>query len=113
MNNLNLLNILLMGPPQGSSQSQIPNLLTGVLIVIVFYFFMIRPQMKKTKEQKAFRESLKKGDKVITIGGLHGKIVDIDDEKSTITLEVDNNVKLKFEKSAISLENTQSTEVKK
>ena len=45
------------------------------LIIVVFYFFMIRPQMKKTKEAKKFRESLKKGDKIVTIGGLHGKIV--------------------------------------
>jgi preprotein translocase subunit YajC len=69
---------------------------------IVFYFFMIRPQQKKQKEQKQFRETLKKGDTVVTIGGLHGKIVVVEGE--TVTLDVDRGVKLTFEKSAISQE---------
>jgi preprotein translocase subunit YajC len=70
-----------------------------VLIILVFYLFFIRPQMKKSKDQKKFREALKKGDKVITIGGLHGKIAEIDE--TTVTLEVGNQVRLTFEKSAI------------
>ncbi len=52
------------------------NLLMIGLIVVVFYFFMIRPQAKKQKEEKKFRESIKKGDKVVTVGGIHGKIAD-------------------------------------
>ena len=68
-----------MTPPAGGQQNPIASFLPLILIVVVFYFFMIRPQMKKTKEQKVFRESLKKGDKVITIGGLHGKIIEIDE----------------------------------
>jgi len=102
-----------MSSPAGEQQNPITSFLPLILIVVVFYFFMIRPQMKKTKEQKVFRESLKKGDKVITIGGLHGKIVEIDEEAQTIDLEVASNVRLKFEKSSISLENTKTVETKK
>lgn len=69
------------------------------LIVLIFYFFMIRPQMKKQKEQKNFREALKVGDKVVTIGGVHGKILEVTD--SNVLLSVDNG-KLRIEKSAIS-----------
>lgn len=71
-------------------------------IVIIFYFFMVRPQQKKQKDQKTYIESLKKGDQVITIGGLHGKIFAI--EGDTVIVEVDRGVKMTFEKSAISLE---------
>jgi preprotein translocase subunit YajC len=69
------------------------------LIVIIFYFFMIRPQMKKQKEQKNFRESLKVGDKVVTIGGVHGKVLEVNE--TNVLLSVDNG-KLRIEKSAIS-----------
>jgi preprotein translocase subunit YajC len=69
------------------------------LIFIVFYFFMIRPQMKKQKEVKKFRENLAVGDKVVTIGGVHGKILEIAD--STILLSSEGT-RIRFEKSAIS-----------
>lgn len=65
----------------------------------VFYLFMIRPQMKKQKEQKAFREGLKQGDKVVTIGGIHGKILEVTDTTVLINSE---GTKLRMEKSAIS-----------
>jgi preprotein translocase subunit YajC len=73
------------------------------LIIVVFYFFMIRPQQKKAKEQKVFRENIKKGDNIVTVGGLHGKIASLESD-DTFILEVDKGIKLKFEKSAISLE---------
>lgn len=60
--------------------------------------------MKKAKDQKAFRENIKKGDNVVTIGGIHGKIVDI--KETTFLLEVENGNKLKIEKSAVSMDNT-------
>jgi len=60
--------------------------------------------MKKSKDQKKFRESLKKGDKVITIGGIHGKIAEIDE--TTVVLEVGNQQRLTFEKSAIALDSS-------
>jgi preprotein translocase subunit YajC len=69
------------------------------LILIVFYFFFIRPQTKKNKDQKKFREALKKGDKVITIGGLHGKILEV--KETTIIMEIGNQIKVTVEKSAI------------
>jgi preprotein translocase subunit YajC len=75
------------------------------LLMVVFYFFMIRPQQKKAKDAKKFRESLQKGTKVVTIGGLHGKIAEVTD--TTILLEVDSNVRLRFEKSAIAMDNSQ------
>jgi len=83
-----------------NSQSGMINILFMVGIFVVFYFFMIRPQQKKAKEQKTFRENLKKGDKVVTIGGLHGEVVEV--SKETVTLEVDRGTKLVFELSAIS-----------
>ena len=75
------------------------------LILIVFYFFFIRPQTKKNKEQKKFREELKKGEKVITIGGLHGKIVEI--KEASVVLEVANQVKVTIEKSAIVMDSSE------
>ena len=70
-----------------------------VLMIGVFYFFMIRPQMKKQKELKKFREGLKAGDKVVTIGGIHGKILEIYDATVLIQSE---GTKLRLEKSAVS-----------
>jgi preprotein translocase subunit YajC len=69
-----------------------------VMILVVFYFFMIRPQMKKQKELKKFRENLKVGDKVVTIGGIHGKILEMNE--STILVNSEGS-KIRFEKSAI------------
>lgn len=68
------------------------------LMVLVFYFFMIRPQMKKQKELKNFRENLKAGDKVVTIGGIHGKILEVSD--TTVLVQAEGT-KLRFDKSAI------------
>ena len=73
-------------------------------IAIVFYFFMIRPQQKKQKDTKKFIEEIKKGDSVVTVGGVHGKVYATDEE--TVTLEVDKSTKMIFEKSAISLDSS-------
>jgi len=67
--------------------------------MVVFYFFLIRPQMKRQKDLKNFRESLKKGDKIVTAGGIYGRINNISD--NVITIDVGNNVLLKVDKSAI------------
>ena len=75
-----------------------------VLIIVVFYFFMIRPQLKKTKEPKKFRENIKVGDKIVTIGGIHGKISDIQD--TTFMITVEGGVKLKVEKNAVSMDSS-------
>lgn len=74
------------------------------LLMVVFYFFMIRPQQKKAKDAKKFRESLQKGAKVVTIGGIHGRIAEVND--TTVLLEVDGTVKIRFEKSAIAMDGT-------
>ncbi len=70
------------------------------LLFVVFYFFMIRPQNKKQKELKQFRESLREGDKVVTIGGIYGKVAQLKEDGS-ILLEIDNNVRIKIDKSSV------------
>ncbi|MCC6578576.1 MAG: preprotein translocase subunit YajC [Flavobacteriales bacterium] len=75
------------------------------LMMVVFYFFMIRPQQKKAKEARKFRESIQKGMKVVTIGGVHGKVAEVNEK--TVLLEVDTNVKIRFEKSALALDSSQ------
>ena len=111
---MNLLNILLMAQPSGgasgNSSSTWYSFLPLILIVVVFYLFFIRPQMKRSKDQKKFRESLEKGQKVITIGGIHGRIVEIQD--TTVTIEVEGQVRLRVEKSAIAIDNSQTIENK-
>lgn len=74
------------------------------LMFVVFYLFMIRPQMKKAKEEKQFRAALKKGDRVVTIGGIHGKVLDV--KESTLLVEVGEGTKLKIEKAAVSKDNS-------
>ncbi len=98
--------VLLQAASSGGASSLLPNLLLFGGMGLVMYFFMIRPQQQKAKNQKLFREGLKKGDNVITIGGLHGKIVSINE--NTITLEVDKGLRLLFEKSAVSVEASKS-----
>jgi preprotein translocase subunit YajC len=100
---MNLMNVLLMAPPAaGSNPNPVMQFLPLILIGIVFYFFMIRPQTKKMKDQKTFIENIKKGDKVVTIGGIHGKIADINED--TYLLEIENGVKMKIDKVSVSLE---------
>lgn len=95
---MNLSTIFLMA--SGGGEQGIMGFLPLILIIIVFYFFMIRPQLKKQKETKKFRESLAKGDKVVTIGGIHGKVMEI--KENTVVLEIANGVRITLEKAAIS-----------
>jgi preprotein translocase subunit YajC len=96
----NFLGIILMSAPQpGQQSSPWSSLIPLLLIMVVFYFFLIRPQMKRQKELKSFREALKKGDHIITAGGIYGKINNISD--NVITIDVGNNVLLKVDKSAV------------
>jgi len=99
---MTMLSVLLQGQPaQGGNWSF---LVMMSLLFVVFYFFMIRPQQKKAKEAKKFREALAKGSRVVTIGGLHGKVVEVNDK--TVLIEADTNVRLRFEKSAIAMDST-------
>ncbi len=100
---MNILNILLMSDPDqgGGFTTFIPLL----LIIAVFYLFFIRPQLKKQKDARKYREALKKGDKIITIGGIHGKIVEVQDK--TFTVEVAPEIKFRVEKSAVAMDGPQ------
>ena len=89
-----------MAPPaDGKSGGNYSFFIMIALLVVVFYFFMIRPQQKKAKEQKKFREALKKGDKIITIGGIHGKIIEV--QETTFTIETEGQGRLRIERSAV------------
>jgi len=82
--------------PQGKSWT---NYIFIALIIVVFYMFLIRPQSKRAKEERKFRESLKKGDKVVTTAGIHGKILEMDE--TTVVIETEGQGKLRFEKAAV------------
>ena len=89
---------------QAGGGMDISTIVMMAAMILVFYFIMIRPQQKKAKDQKVFREELKTGMNVVTIGGLHGKIASLKDD--VVTLEVERGMKLTFERSAISLESS-------
>lgn len=72
-----------------------------VLIFVVMWLFMIRPQQKKQKEMQKFRDALKKGDKVVTVGGIYGTICEVKEGSTTVLLEVDKDVKLKVDKASL------------
>ena len=78
-------------------------MLPFVAMIVVLYFFMIRPQMNRQKKEKAFQAEIKKGAKVVTSSGIHGKIAEINDADNTVTIETGAG-KIKFERSAISME---------
>ena len=97
---MSLSNVFLSMPPQAAeAPNPIMQFAPFVLIIVVFYFFMIRPQMKRQKELRKYREALKKGDKVITNGGMYGKVAEVKEEY--ISVEIADNVKVKMDKSAI------------
>lgn len=85
------------------STDGIMSLLPFLGLFIVFYFFMIRPQMKKQKEEKKFAADLKKGDKVITKSGMHGKVIDFSEKLNAVVIETGAG-KITFDKSSISME---------
>jgi preprotein translocase subunit YajC len=90
--------------PQSPDQSPVPSFVFLLLIIVVFYFFMIRPQMKRQKDLKTYRDNLNKGDKIVTTGGIYGKVLDIKDQ--TVTVEIADNVRIKIDKNAILKDNT-------
>jgi preprotein translocase subunit YajC len=100
MTNLALLFFMQPAAGQAGQQSNpIVAFLPLILVFVVFYFFMIRPQMKKQKEMNQYRSSLKRGDKVITTGGIYGRIYEVKD--NYVTVEVGGDVKLKIDKNAV------------
>jgi preprotein translocase subunit YajC len=86
------------GNPTGS---MLTTIIPFGLVFVIFYFLIIRPQNKKQKETQKMIEAVKKGDKVITAGGVHAVVYSVDDKEKTVILKVDDNTKMKFSKSAI------------
>lgn len=99
---MQLLSIFLMMDPQGKGGSSGTLIMMG-LMILVFWLFMIRPQAKKAKKQKEFINNLQKGDKIVTIAGIHGKVNKINDD-STLEMETSPGSYIKIERSAISME---------
>ncbi len=93
-----------------TQQSPIMGLLPIALIFIIFYFLLIRPQKKAQKNQAMMRDSLKKNDEVITSGGIHGTIVNI--QNDVVTLRIDDNTRIKVQKGSISSQKRAKTEEK-
>lgn len=93
------MNVILMMQPEGQDANPLMSFLPLLLIIVVFYFFMIRPQMKRQKEVRKFRESLAKNDKVVTTGGIYGRIVEV--KETTIILEIAKDVQIKVDKNGI------------
>jgi preprotein translocase subunit YajC len=99
---MNLLSILLQltsTPTTGGGASQYSGILMMVLIFVVFYFFMIRPQSKRQKEIKKQREAMQAGDKVVTSGGIYGKVKEI--KETTVVIEIAENVRIKVDKNSV------------
>ncbi len=90
---------MLMAQPEGSGGSAYGNIIFLVAIIAVFYFLIIRPQQKRQKERDHMITALKKGDKVITSGGVHGNIVGMDEK--TVLVQIADNVKVKMDRTAI------------
>mgnify|MGYP002361314793 FL=1 len=98
------MNLLFLLQSTSASGSGMSTIIMMVLMFAVFYFFLIRPQSKKVKEAQQFIDTLKAGDKVITVSGIHGKIVSVNEEDKTFLIQVDGPTRLKMEKSAINSE---------
>lgn len=96
---MNLLSIILQATEGAEKTPFNPQMLLLLAMFAVVFLFMIRPQMKRQKELKNFRETLKKGDKIVTSGGIYGKITNVDD--TSVTLEIAEGVKIKVDKNAV------------
>ena len=96
---MNMFSILQAAPAAGQQGSGMSMWIMLALIFVVMWFFMIRPQRKQQKELQNFRDSLKKGDKVVTIGGIYGTVTEI--KEDSVLIEVDNNVKIRVSKQAL------------
>ena len=95
---MNAIALMASDPAAGGSMGA--TLITFVLIILIFYFLIIRPQKKRDKEAKAMIDAMKKGDRVVTIGGIHGTIVAV--REQTVVVKVDDSARIEFSKSAIS-----------
>ncbi len=96
---MSLLQILLQAPPAAGGMGQYSGLIMIAVLFLIMYFFMIRPQQKKQKEIQKMRDSLKVGDRVLTSGGIYGKIKDINE--TSFNVEISDNVKIKVDKASV------------
>ncbi|HKK82289.1 MAG TPA: preprotein translocase subunit YajC [Prolixibacteraceae bacterium] len=97
---MNYFNYILMAQPaEGGEANPLGMFLPLIAILVIFWLFMIRPQAKKQKELRKFRESLQKGDKVVTTGGIYGKVTSLKD--NAVVLQVDEDTKLTVDKNSI------------
>ena len=97
--NLSIMTLLQAQGQAGQSGGGLTMLLMLALIFVVMWLFMIRPQQKRQKELNAFRDSLKKGDKVVTVGGIYGTVLEVNDNK--VMLEIDKDVRIKVDKASL------------
>ncbi|MBO4740861.1 MAG: preprotein translocase subunit YajC [Bacteroidales bacterium] len=95
---MNILSIFLQAQPQAQGQGQ-GFWVVMIAFIAIFYLFLIRPQQKRQKKEREFRENLKKGDRVVTSGGIHGKVHEIND--NTIVIDIANQVYITVEKNFI------------
>lgn len=98
-----MLNFIFLMAPQGGEGSGggFLGLLPFLAIIVIMYFLMIRPQMKKQKERQKMVDSLQKGDNIVTSGGIHGKVMGFTDNDKTVILRVDEKVKINIDRSAV------------
>jgi preprotein translocase subunit YajC len=103
MNNF-VFSLLMAAPPAGDGAPAGGSFITSIIpfaaIILIFYFLIIRPQNKKRKETEKMLSALKKGDKIVTIGGIHGTVQSV--RETTVLVKVDDNVKIEFLRSAVS-----------
>jgi len=96
---MNMLIGLILQQQQGGFEQLLSTIVPFLLIIVVFYFLILRPQQKRQKERQRLLESVKKGDKIITTGGIHGSVEGVEDK--SVLIKIDDNVKVKLEKSGI------------
>jgi len=101
---LSFATLLQAAPAQATQGGNYSFLIMMLLIFVVMYFFMIRPQQKKQKEIVKFRESLKKGDKIVTVGGVYGVVAEV--KEQYVLMEIDNNVKIRVDKQCVVRDST-------
>lgn len=105
-----MLNFVFLMAPQGGEGGGLLGLLPFLAIIVIMYFLMIRPQMKKQKERQKMIDALQKGDNVVTTGGIHGKVMGFTDNDKTVILRVDEKVKLNVDRSAVGVIKNPKTE---
>ncbi|MBS1518949.1 MAG: preprotein translocase subunit YajC [Bacteroidetes bacterium] len=96
---MDIIKPILMQQAPGGMESILSSIVPFLLIILIFYFLILRPQQKRQKERAKLLESIKKGDKIITAGGMHGLVEGLDDK--TLLVKISDNVKVKMERSAV------------